>query len=362
MLQSPNFLYVVEQGETDAARPGMVRYTSMEMASRLSFFLLGSTPPDTLLAAARNNGLATADGVRAQARALLTLPQAKTALDTLFTEWFDLGGLADRGKDAQAFPTFNAALASAMTEESTRFLADIAMDPARDFRDILDARFTYVNPALATHYGMAAPAGAGFTRVDLPASGPRGGVLTLAAFLTGQAHPIETSPTLRGKLVREKLLCESVASAPPEVTTVLPTTPNAAPRPLRQRLQEHLSNPSCSNCHKATDPIGFGFQNFDAIGRYRATEANVPVDASGTLDARGSFTDARGFAALLKADPRFTACVTRTAFRYAAGHVELPGEEPALTAAEQAASKLGFNFGALLVEVVASDAFRYAKR
>jgi hypothetical protein len=364
LLQSPNFLYVAEQGEPDAKVPGAVRYTSVEMASRLSFFLLGTTPPEALLAVARNNGLSTADQVRAQALALLELPQARAALNPLFQEWLDLEGVLDGGgKDSKAFPTFNTALAKSMIEETTRFLGDIAFDSKRNFHDILDARFTYVDKALAAHYGLAAPTAAGFTRVELPANGPRGGVLTQAAFLSAQAHPIEPSPTLRGKLVRERLLCQAVPEPPPDVPIVLEDPPpNSEPRTLRERLNQHMTDPTCRGCHQITDPIGFGFQNFDAIGRFRTTELNRPIDASGSLDTRGNFTDARGFSVLLKGDPRLTSCITRTAFRFAAGHIELDSEDSSLDAVERATQQKGFNFKAWLAEIAASDAFRFAKK
>jgi hypothetical protein len=219
-----------------------------------------------------------------------------------------------------------------------------------------------VNKPLAAHYGYAAPATDEFTRINLPAGSPRAGVLTQAAFLSAMAHPVETSPTLRGKLVRERLLCQAVPAAPPDVVTMLAPTPNSANTTLRQRLAVHVSEPRCASCHNAMDPIGFGFENFDAVGRFRTTEKSMPVDASGRIDAGTTFKDALELVKLLKADARLPGCVTRVAFRHASGHVELPGEEPSIAAIEKNAVAQGFSFRSLLIELVASDAFRYAKK
>jgi Protein of unknown function (DUF1592)/Protein of unknown function (DUF1588)/Protein of unknown function (DUF1595)/Protein of unknown function (DUF1585) len=362
MLQSPQFLYITEQGEPDAQRGGMLRYTSTEMASRLSFFLLGTTPPDALLASAAKGELASADGVRAQAKALLDMPQARTALNTWFAEWLSLSDLATAGKDNTLYPAYDAALAASMKEESLQLFNAVATDAKRSFLDIFDANFSFVDPALAKHYGITAPSASGFARVDWPAGSPRLGMLTQAAFLSVMAHPVDTSPTLRGKLIRERMLCQPIGAPPPDVITSLTPAPGAPPKTVRERLQQHAIEPRCQGCHSQMDPIGLGFEQFDAVGRFRTTENNMTVDASGSLDKAGSFKDAHGLAALLKADARVPLCITRSVFRHAAAHVEQAGEEPSLQAVEKAARTQGFNMRALLVELVASDAFRYTTR
>jgi hypothetical protein len=362
LLQSPQFLYLAEQGADDPKMPGMLKYTGLEMASRLAFFLLGSTPPDSLLAAARAGLLDTADGVRAQAALLLDMPAARGAQDRLFGEWLGLDDLTRVGKDAALYPGFNSALAQAMRQESLLTINAITADAKRSLLDIFDANFTYINQPLAAHYGYTAPATNDFTRITLPADSPRAGVLTQAAFLSAMAHPVETSPTLRGKLVRERLLCEPVPAAPPDVVTVLAPTPATANATLRQRLSAHVSEPRCAGCHNAMDPIGFGFEKFDAVGRFRTTEKNQAIDSSGRLDSNTTFKEAAELARLLKADPRVSSCVTRVVYRHASGHVELAGEEASLQAVERSALAQGFSFRALLIELVASDAFRYAKK
>jgi hypothetical protein len=361
ILQSPQFLYLSEQGESDPQRPGILRYTGQEMASRLSYALIGTTPPDSLIAAAQAGKLSTADGIRAEARKLLDMPQALDAMKVLFSEWLALNELSTVGKDASLYPSYNSTLANLMKEETLRVLGTIATDSKRNFLDIFDANFTYIDKTLASHYNMPAPSGSDFTYVDLPASGPRAGVLTQAAFLSAMAHPVDTSPTLRGKLIRERVLCETVSSPPDDVVTSLTPKPGAPAMTMRQRLQEHLSQSSCASCHKLMDPIGLGFEHFDAVGRYRTTDRGLTIDASGNLDTVGNFKDARTLAALLKNDPRVAACITRVVFRHIAAHIETQGEQSTLQQIEKNVRERGFNFRTLLVEQVASDAFRYAK-
>jgi hypothetical protein len=363
MLQSPQFLYISEQGETDAQKPGMVKYTSTEMASRLSFFLLGTLPPESLLQAASQNKLATADDVRAQARALLDLPTAQGALDQLYAEWLGLNELSKAGKDSSLYPTFNPQIAQAMKQETLMVMNAIANDTKRSFLDFLDADFTFLDKSLAAYYNLPAPATDTFTRTALPTNSERAGVLTQGGFLAVMAHPVETSPTLRGKMVRERLLCEAVGAAPPDVVTELaPVEGSTATQTLRQRLVAHRDNPRCAGCHSLMDPIGFGFEKFDASGRLRTTDRNLPIDASGSLDSKGSFNNARELVKLLKADTRVGNCVTRVVFRHASGHVETEGELPALQQALASARAQGFTMRSILVELVASDAFRYGKR
>jgi Protein of unknown function (DUF1588)/Protein of unknown function (DUF1592)/Protein of unknown function (DUF1585) len=300
--------------------------------------------------------------VRTQAALLLDMPAARNAQDRLFGEWLGLDDLARVGKDAALYPGFNSTLAQAMKQESLLTISAITADAKRNVLDIFDANFTYINKPLAAHYGYTAPASSDFVRMDLPANSPRAGVLTQAAFLAAMAHPVETSPTLRGKLVRERLLCEPVPAAPPDVITTLAPTPANANATLRQRLSAHVSDPRCASCHNAMDPIGFGFEKFDAVGRFRTTEKNQAIDSSGRWDNTANFKEAAELVRLLKADARLPACVTKVVYRHAVGHIEQAGEEASLQAVERNALAQGFSFRALLIEMVASDAFRYAKK
>ncbi len=354
LLQSPAFLYRFETGAPDGP---WVRLTPYEVATRLSFFISGSTPTDALLQAAEAGELDTADGVRVHAAQLIEQAGVSDAVARFFGEVLDQSELDHLGKDRTTFPNFDATLVDSMREELRRFVAAEAF--TGDFRNVLDADHTYVDAKLAALYGVAAPA-SGWARVTLRADQPRAGLLGQAGFLALKAHPVNSSPTLRGKLVREKLLCEAVGAPPPNVDTNLPEAQPGQMTTLRERLDAHMTSPSCAGCHKLMDPLGFAFENFDAIGAHRTLDNGKPIVATGALD-KVTFTDAKGLAAALKADPRVVRCLTRSLYRQASGHVELYSETAPLRAAEKAFVESGYQLRYLLVELAASDAFRYGR-
>ena len=355
MLQAPSFLYLIEVGVPEAAVAQGRRLLGYEMASRLSFFLTGSTPSNALLAAAESGGLDSAAGVRTQALELLKSPRAKSALWSHFDELLGTRELPHTSKDASKFPGFNAGLAASMREETRRTIEHIAFTQNADARTLFDTSTTFVDPGLAAHYGLPAPMGAGFAQVTLPPTGLRAGILTQAAFLAVQASSVSTSVVHRGKFVRESLLCETIA-APPTAGSIADqiTMQAAASGAQRDLSNARMGNSACKGCHAMMDPLGLAFESFDAVGRARSD------DASGYLDdkAAGAFTNTREFMALLRADARVPWCMTRTLFRQAAGHLELPGEVRPLTAVREAFAASGYKLQTLLVEVAASDAFR----
>jgi hypothetical protein len=359
LLQSPSFLYRFEVGTPDPSDSTRVVLTPNELATRLSFFLAGTTPSDALLAAAASGGLDSLDGIRAQAMALLALPSARGALLALFDEVLELQGLDTLSKDSTAFPAFDPAITTSMREETHRLLADVAFDTGGDFRTVLDADYTFVDSKLAALYGLPAPTSP-WQRVTLDPSLPRLGMLGEGAYLALQAHPANTSPTHRGKLIREQLLCEPVAAPPANVNTTLPADPPGMTTTLRQKMTAHVSNPSCATCHKLMDPLGFAFESFDSTGAYRTTDNGQPVDTTGALDGQG-FANARGLMGLLKDDPRVARCLTKTVYRQAAGHVELLSETAPLRTAEQGFKDSNYSLKELMVQLATSDAFRYGR-
>ncbi len=371
MLQSPQFLYLVEVGEPDPEDPTRARLTGLELASRLSYFLTGAPPDEELLNAAEEGALHTDDGLRAQARRLLSLPEARAALDRFFDEALELREVTHVVKDPARFPEFSGALAQSMREETRRVLGHVVWERDSDFREVFDAPWTFVNADLAALYGVAdaaAAAGAGagpsgaFVKVALPPSGTtarRGGILGHAGFLSLMAHPRDTSPTLRGKFIRERLLCKTIPAPPDDIDATLPPTAGEGPKTMREKLAIHRENPSCAGCHALMDDVGLGLENFDAIGRYRETDEGLAIDAQSHFDDRGAFAGPRALGSLLKEDERVLSCLVRNAFRMATGHVDTTGETAPLHRAERAFAESGYRLQALLVELVASDAFRY---
>jgi hypothetical protein len=355
LLQSPNFLYQVEVGEA-AGGQGWLRLSGYEVASRLAFFLTGSAPTEELLSAAEAGELDTAEGIRSWARELLQLPSAREAIAYLFDELLQLRELSQLTKDPRTFPSFNSALSAAMRDETQHLLGSLIWGETGDFRRFFDANYTFVNRDLASLYGLGTVRPTGFFQVTLPEESRRGGFLGHASFLSLMAHQATTSPTLRGKFVREKLLCENIPPPPPDVDTNLPNTEGMT---TREKLLAHRRNPSCAGCHIRMDDIGLGLENFDAIGAYRTSESGQPIDASSVLDDLGPFTGARELGLLLSGEQQVTHCLARNLFRAATGHVDGLGESGPLNEAHDRFGASGFRLQELLVEIAASDAFRF---
>lgn len=361
MLQAPSFLYRLELGKPDASHPGWNRLDGLELASRLSFFIWSSIPDDALLDAAEKGELDDDTALSKHVDRMLDDPRARPAIRAFQRQWLDLKDLDTLQRDPMKFPDAPAGIGASMRGEIERLLDDVTLED-RDFRDLLDRKTTWVDANLAKLYKLDInPAGGAFERVALPNDGPRAGLLTTAGFLAVNAHPEVTSPTRRGKFVRERLLCESVAPPPPEVSTNLDgekEMPGEAPKTVREKLSRHRTDPKCAGCHRAIDPIGLGFEDFDPIGAHRTTELGRPVDASGSLDGI-DFVGGKALGRLVREDPRMSACVSRQLFRFATGRLEAPNEEPALRALAQTFVGSGHRFRALVHALVKNEAFRF---
>jgi hypothetical protein len=357
-LQSPSFLYQVEIGQVDPARLALRRLDGYELASRMSFFLVGSTPSPALLDAAEKGTLDDAAGARAAAKTLISKPEARAALDAFYAEFLRLRDLDSLVKDGNAFPAFSPKLAQAMREETLHLIDDIVWDQNSDYRDILDSDTTFVNGDLASLYGLPAPTGdaSEFVKVKLPEEQKRGGLLGQASFLSLFSHTALSSPTLRGKFVRERIMCQGIPAPPANVNTVLPTDPSA--KTAREKLEVHQTAPGCKSCHQAMDLIGFGLENYDGIGAFRTTENGETIDPKTEADGIGAFDGAKSLGTLLRDEPAVTSCMVRNIFRGATGHIDTAGESPALKELDQSFADSGYHLQDLLVELVASDAFR----
>lgn len=359
MLQSPFFLYRVELGGPDPDHPGRLRLDDWEMASRLAFSLWNTIPDEELLDATEAGELATPEGIEDQARRLLADPRAATAIQDFFGQYFDLKRLEGITRDPERYPVYRPELVDAMRTEVRLLVDDFVSRRDGDIRQIFSTRSTFVNDALAELYGVDAP-GAGpitYVPVTLPESGPRAGLLTLGAFLTMNAHQTETSPTLRGKYVRERVLCQTVPPPPDDADVDLdPDTGEG--KTLRERLEEHRKNPACAGCHAVIDPPGFLFEHFDPVGAYRETEPNgAAIDASGHLDGT-PLEDARGLADLLATDDRIGPCIVTQLYRHAHARLDDEAEAPAFADLDEAFADSGYRFRELLVALVSHESFR----
>lgn len=365
MLQSPSFLYRVELGEPmldpEPDREGWRRYSDLEVASRMAFLLWNAAPDDALLAAAEDGALSTEEGLHGEALRMLEDPRARRAVRAFFAQYFDLPRLADvRERDLELHPLFTPTLVVAMRTELELVVDDVVFARDADVRELFRTRRTFVNDELATLYDLDVDGVTPitFVPVELPDDGPRAGILTLGAFLTMNAHPTETSPTLRGKYVRERLLCDLVPPPPPGVVTDIPD-PMGMPRTLRERLEQHRVRPDCAACHAVIDPPGYLFEGFDSLGAVRETDHGIPVDTSGSLD-EVPLANGRELGELLSTDPRVSLCITRQLFRHANGRLERSGEEAAIRSLARDFLAGGSHFLDLLLSFVTSESFRHA--
>jgi hypothetical protein len=359
MLQSPNFLYITALGQPDEAS-GHRKLDAYELASRLSFFFLGRTPDDALLDKAEAGELETAEQIRAVATTMLQSTEARLSVELFYDELLRLRFLADTAKNATTFPTWTPELAAAMRQETLLLVQDLVWARNADIRTLFNADYTYVNEELSLHYGVAAPgASGGFVKVSWPANQKRAGFTSQGAFLAHQSGPLRNSPTKRGKYVLKVILCEDPQPPPNNVVPELPEPPPGGAT-LQELLDMHKNDPACAACHAQTDPIGFAFEGFDAIGRYRTNdESGFPIDGSGAVDGVGEWKNAAELGELLANDPRTGPCFVKGLIRGKLGHTESDGESPAIDAVAASFAESGYSMQSLLVEMAAHGLFRY---
>jgi hypothetical protein len=358
MLQSPNFLYRFEVGM--AARPGekLVRLTQHELAARLSYFLWSSMPDATLAQAADDAQLSTKEQVATRARAMLDDARARRAVPEFYRQWLGLGSLESVLKDKQIHPDFTDDLRAAMRAETPAFVEHVLWNADRRLATMLTAPIGFVTAPLAGLYGVPMPAGTTPQRVMLdPAQ--RAGLLTHAGFLATHALPNQSSPVTRGKFVRELLMCQPAMPPPPDLNV---TPPEVDPtKSTRERFAQHTANLACSPCHALMDPIGFGFESYDAIGRFRTMDGNKPVDASGeimrSIDLDGKFRGARELGEKLAASRQVHDCVATQWFRYAFGRFDGPGDTCSLAELKQSFASSGGDLRELLVALTQTESF-----
>lgn len=363
VLQSPHFLFRVEIGAEDPSAPELLRYTSWEMASRLSYLILGAPPDDELVALAESDGLGSVDAIEAQAFRLLDDPRARPALVAFFRDFMGLAKLDALDKDIEQFPQMTATLGPSMRSELERMFETTVFDESGDFRDLFTTRTTALNEDLARVYGIEGITGPELRPHTFAESDHRAGILTSAGFLAVNAHKTQTSPTHRGRFVRIQLLCQDVPPPPEGVDTSLPAPdPDAPPKTLRERLEIHRDQPACAACHDLMDPIGFAFEHFDPIGAYREVdEQGLTLDS--TSDIEGTpVASGDEVGAVMAQMPAASACIAQRFYEHAGAHLVASGERDALQEVVDEFVTSEYDFRSLVVAIVVNDGFRYAGR
>jgi hypothetical protein len=354
-LQSPHFLYLAEVGEPDPARPAKRRYSSSELASRLSYFLTNDAPDDALLAAAADGSLLTPSGLTAHANRLLASSKSRLAVRRTFASLLSLDALDFLSRPTQVFPKFTSTLGAALKEETLKSIEDVTFDRDADVRELFDSKATFVNAELAGFYGLPVPSGAGFSRVVRP-DDTRVGLLGQAGVLAARDHASGTSPTTRGLFVLTRLLCQKLPLSPP-AGLVIPSPPRGT-LTARQRLGQHVADPTCAGCHQQMDSVGLTLERFDALGVHRATEYGLPIDDTGELGGV-TYAGEAGLSGVIKNAPAATACLSQALYASSVGHLPMESDRQSFTQVNAAFDSSGARVRALLLAIAQSDGFRF---
>jgi hypothetical protein len=347
----------VEEGGA-SAEGTVARVSSYEMASRLSYLLWGSMPDDALLDAAGKNELDTPARVLAQAQRLLADERAKPTVARFFEQWLDLNKVANVDKSASLFPKFTKDVRGLLRQEQDLFLKDVVFGGG-SLNTLLLGDYTYMNKDLASYYGVSGPTGSAFVKVQLDTT-KRSGFLTSGGFLASYAKVDQSSPVQRGFFVRERFFCTTPPPPPPDVDTN-PPKPDAM-RTTRERFADHEKSESCAGCHKLMDPIGFGFEQFDAAGLWREKDNGKPVDATGSLvatDVDGDFQGALELAHKLSESADVRQCVVKQLFRFGYGRSEGDVDRCTLAELETKFAESGLHFQELVLALTQTDTFMY---
>jgi hypothetical protein len=315
VLTAPAFLFRIEL-DPDPRSAGVHPVGPYELASRLSYFLWSSMPDEPLLAAAEKGQLAGPREASQQVRRMLADPRGRSLLENFVMQWLSLNQLDDHEVDPALFPGFDRQMRDAMKAETVHFLGEF-LQKDLPVPELLTARFSFLDDRLARHYGVPGGSPGAPSRVEL-AGEQRRGLLTHGSVLTRTSFPDRTSPVVRGTWVLTHLMC----SPPPPPPADVPGLDEVKPGTMatgRALLEEHRKNPVCASCHAVIDPLGFGLENYDAVGRWRTMDQGAPVDASGVLPDGTAFTGTAQLAAILEKDPRVTRCLAENLLTFALG-------------------------------------------
>jgi hypothetical protein len=332
LLVSPMFLFRHERVEPDPEHPGSYRLDSFSKASQISFLLWNTTPDDELLRAAESGELNTDRGLQKQVDRLLASPLLESGIRAFFSDMLGFDQFATLSKDATLYPKFTPKAVADSQEQTLRTIVDLVLTQRGDYRDLFTTRKTFLTPTLGVIYGVPVvadtPIGTPEQWVphEYPQGDPRTGILTQASFVALHAHPGRSSPTIRGKALRELVMCQKVPDPPGNVDfKVVQDTTNPHFRTARERVTAHRTMPTCAGCHKMIDPMGLALENFDGAAGFRTRENDALIDTSGELDGV-QFQDAAGLGRAVHDNPATSACLVSRLYSYGAGRPPVKSE------------------------------------
>lgn len=361
MMVSPNFLYVVESAEPVPGHPGELRLDSYSRASRLSFLLWNTSPNDALLAAAEKGRLTDSAQLQEVAARMIASERFSDGVRAFFSDMLLFEKFDEIAKDPVIYPRFNSEVARDLPEQMLRTIVNELVVRSSDYRELFTSRRTVMTRALGPVYRVQVKAQTGWEQYDFPSESDRGGLLSQAGFLALYSHSGRSSPTLRGRAVRELLMCEPVPNPPGNVNfTAVQDVNSKIMRTARMRLTAHNTDPVCTGCHQITDPIGLPLERFDGIGAFRSQENETAIDASGTFEGQ-PFIGAKGLGKALASSPATTQCVASRAIEYATGRAS-EEDVDLISALNENFATNGYRLAALFLRVATMpEAYRVPK-
>ncbi len=357
MLVSPQFLFRQEASEPDPDNAGQRRLDAYSKASRLSFFLWDTTPDSDLLDAAEKGDLNTDAGMAKQVDRMVKSPRLASGVRSFFSDMLGFDGFASLAKDPQIYPKYGSAVATDAQEQTLRTLADLLVTNNGDYRDIFTTRKTFLTRLLGSVYGVPVTTSTGWEAHEYPEGDPRAGILTEVSFVALHSHPGRSSPTIRGKALREVFLCQKVPDPPGNVNFALvQDTKNPAFHTARARLGAHINQPTCAGCHKIMDPVGLAMENFDSAGGFRSTENDSPIDTKGVIDGM-EFNDVVGFTKAIHDHPQAPVCLVNRLYAFGTGRAATKDEAEWLNYQIKQFSASGYKVPDLMRRIASSKAF-----
>ncbi len=361
VLVSPEFLFRIERDPEDVPKGAPYHLGDLQLASRLSFFLWSSIPDAELLDAAERGELGTAAGLERQVRRMLADPRSANLVTNFAAQWLHLRNLDSIAPDMRRFPDFDDNLRQAFRRE-TEMLVESVIREDRSALDLIRANYTFANERLAKHYGIPHVYGSRFRRLtfdgteDHPA---RGGLLRHGSILLVTSYATRTSPVIRGKWILDNVLGVPPPPPPPNVPELDETAAGGAARSMRERLAGHRANPACASCHRLMDPVGFAFEHYDAVGRWRDADGGAPIDASGTLFDGSHFDGVAELEDALLARPElFVTTLTEKLLTFATGRGVTYDDAPAVRRIVREAAEEDYRFSAIVLGIVDSLPFQ----
>jgi mono/diheme cytochrome c family protein len=356
MLVSPHFLFHIERDRYPIDPARMHRLADVELASRLSYFLWNSMPDEELLSLAEQHRLNVPAVLDAQVTRMLADPKASAMAENFAGQWLEIRNLDAIKPDPQKFPAWGPELRDAMKTE-TRMFFDTILRENRPISDFIDARYTFLNEQLASHYGIEGVEGPEFRRVNLTTA-ERGGVLSQGSVLAVSSYPTRTSVVIRGKYILQNILG---TPPPPPPADVPPLNEDAVgtSASLRKQMEVHRTNAICASCHSRMDPLGFALENYDAIGKWRTTDGGFPIDSSGVLPGGRKFSTPAEMRQILgERLPDLTKTLTEKLMIYSLGRGLQRYDRPVVNDITRRVAASGYGFQTLVREVVRSLPFQ----